>query len=156
MTHEEVEARVREIHEGTITLLGRFTTSMDRIEARCEGCGGVWRPTATRLLQGHGCGHCNRKGYSPLLPAWLYCFRFASPDGIPLFKVGVTNRDPLKRYELPERQRMALCWSRLFDTGALARDAERQLLQDHAGLRYRGPTGFSFSDAEVLLADPMA
>ena len=154
LTHEEVVARVHERFGGTITLLGQFTTVSNRIEARCEGCSHVWRPTAAQLLRGAGCGHCNRKGYSPQLPAWLYCFAFNGPEGEPLYKVGITNRDPRDRYEGQERARLRPIWRRWYETGVAARDAERRLLRQHAGMRYRGPTGFGFTDAEVLLVRP--
>ncbi len=53
----------RRVHEKSpyIKLLGKYTTSRDKIECYCQKCENKWSPTAGSLLQGIGCPICAKQ-----------------------------------------------------------------------------------------------
>lgn len=57
-THEEF---VEEAHaiSPTISVVGKYTKSTERVDVVCNLCGYSWSPKAYSLIQGKGCPHCS-------------------------------------------------------------------------------------------------
>jgi hypothetical protein len=156
LDHATVVERIKQRHSGRIIVLGEFDGVREPIRVQCAACNLVWSPSANALMQGSGCPTCNRQGFDPAKPALLYCCKFPHPDKLhTLYKIGITNRSVIERYAL-EWGRMRLVRDIMFKTGEQARSAEAKLIRANQHLRYHGPTGFSFTDAEVFVRDVTA
>ncbi len=150
----DIRAVIAKQYGGTIDVIGEFLGTSKPLECLCRTCGFRWAPQAYTLIRGHGCSVCNRNGIDPAKPATLYCFSFPHPDHALLYKIGITTRSVEHRYPKRERRRMTLLDVRRFTTAAEARREELRIIDAHAAQRFRGETGFSFSDWEVLLIRP--
>lgn len=57
-THDEFANEVHKVNS-SITIVGKYTKSTDRIDVVCNSCGYSWSPKAYSLTQGKGCPHCS-------------------------------------------------------------------------------------------------
>lgn len=57
ITHEVFCSRIKDEHEGKISVLGTYTTGKSQIKAECISCGHSWSPIAQRLYK-RGCPKC--------------------------------------------------------------------------------------------------
>lgn len=92
-------------------------------------------------------------GFSKEKPATLYHLRITTPDGTELFKLGITNRDPLARIAGMGVQAgvvVDVLDSIVFDKGRDARIAEKRLHRKFSSFRYVGPRLMKNGNTELF------
>lgn len=57
-TQNEFEEKVKETFGETLSVVGCYIGSSERIAMHCNICGTDWSPLATNITMGHGCPHC--------------------------------------------------------------------------------------------------
>lgn len=59
LTHKEFVDKVKKIHGDDYKVLGKYTSSNEKIKVRHNICGHTWEPIANDLLSGSGCNKCS-------------------------------------------------------------------------------------------------
>lgn len=92
-------------------------------------------------------------GFSKVKPANLYHLRIATPDGLELFKVGITNRDPVARIAgmglFPGVSAEVISVIN-FESGRDARMIEKRLHRKFSSHRYGGPPVMKNGNTELF------
>jgi len=92
-------------------------------------------------------------GFREDKPAVLYQFRVLTPDGLVLYKVGITNRKPKQRLitmGLVKGSKATLAHSIPFENGRDARIAEKRLHRRFSSHRYVGPPVMKNGNTELF------
>jgi len=86
--------------------------------------------------------------------AALYCFRVRHDVAGTLYKIGITNRDPVVRYKPADLSRMSLAMVMCLTSGEVAQQIESSIKRRYAAFRFpEKRTGFSFSNTELFTVD---
>ena len=89
-----------------------------------------------------GCPTCAESGFDPIAPATLYYVKIENV-GAPLYKIGVTNRDVEQRFQKKDRQNMTVIFTREYESGQEAKNAESAVIDKFGYALYEGETPFS-------------
>lgn len=92
-------------------------------------------------------------GFSKEKPAVLYHLRITTLDGLALYKIGITNRDPVARIAgmgLPDGVSAEVLDAIRFNSGRDARIAEKRLHRKYAAHRYNGPQVMKNGNTELF------
>lgn len=116
---------------------------------------GAYTTAIRRGLITDACTHMEygATGFREDKPATLYQFRLETPDGLVLYKVGITNRKPKQRLVTMGIQRgikSELVNLINFEFGRDARIAEKRLHTKYASSRYRGDLVMQNGNTEVF------
>ena len=94
-------------------------------------------------------------GFREDIPAVLYQFRIELPDGLVVYKVGITNRKPRQRMftmGIIPGYKATLTGFIQFDLGRDARIAEKRLHRKNSSKRYGGPPVMKNGNTELFTA----
>jgi hypothetical protein len=101
---------IQEFRDEGIDYLGGWEGGQHPVDARCAGCGHMFRPSLKHVRAGHGCPRCNLSGFwtvgrlqrDPVLaarPSLLYLVEFTDWDteATVFHKVGIGTLDAISR-----------------------------------------------------------
>jgi hypothetical protein len=151
LTQEEVIVRLREVSP-KIEVHGRYQRAHDPIAVSCRECGYAWTASPWPLLNGGGCPACAGYGFQPDKPATFYYLKVTNPCGVPLFKIGITNRSIEQRFK-GEVGKFEKLLEAKFSKGINARKLEQALLKGFALYAYTGPPVLSGGNSELFTKD---
>lgn len=57
-TTEEFQEILNEKFDNSITVIGEYIGTKERVEVKCNICSNIWKPYAYNLLSGYGCKEC--------------------------------------------------------------------------------------------------
>ena len=145
--------RSREAHGGRYDYSKvRYVTKSDKVVIICPEHG-EFVQEANAHMRGVGCASCAAYGFDPKAPAVLYYVRVDDRSFGPLYKIGITNRDVLKRFELSDREKISVLRTWHFDRGRDARIREQEILKEYSRQRYDGPDVLVAGNSELFRTD---
>jgi predicted RNA-binding Zn-ribbon protein involved in translation (DUF1610 family) len=127
-----------EIAKDGHTLRSQYKNSQTRLDIECDK-GHRYYPTWSNFQQGHRCPGCSVTGYQPTKPGRLYYIRFDFPDGLSLYKIGITNRTIKQRF-YGESTPYIVLRDLYYEDGAEALEEEDRIKKRHAKDQYTGPS----------------
>lgn len=57
-SHTQFVSEVLQVHDGVLTVTGKYVNWDTPVEIQCGKCGLHWYPIPNSILRGHGCPHC--------------------------------------------------------------------------------------------------
>lgn len=120
-----------------------------------RGDGGAYVFARLNGFLEEACAHMvpGANGFCGEKPAVLYHLRITTLDGLALYKIGITNRDPVARIAgmgLPDGVSAEVLDAILFNSGRDARIAEKRLHRKYAAHRYNGPPVMKNGNTELF------
>src|SRR5690606_5557881 len=106
--------------------VSRYISCFSKVDVVCDK-GHTFSSRASDLLAGSGCSVCRPSGYKDSLPGTLYYLR-VEHEGEVFYKIGITNLSVNKRFNLLERSKIKILMQETYESGFLARLAEKQVL----------------------------
>ncbi len=98
-------------------------------------------------------------GFAKQKPASLYVLRISSPGEEDIFKVGITNRDPMARVKgmvLQRGRTIEVLAIKQFPEGRDARLEEKRIHKAMAAHKYSGPALMGNGNTELFTANPLS
>lgn len=102
----------------------------NKIKLKCHTCDNEWETLAQNILKGSGCPNCAIFGFNKSKPAHLYYVRLEKDDKT-YYKIGVTNKDPAKRFNNCPGLKVKILLLEYFDRGANALFKEQKILETY-------------------------
>jgi hypothetical protein len=131
---------------------------------RCD-CGNVRSISVAELIgkTGQSCRNCCvGSGFNPSKPGLVYYIRINNPNGLPVYKIGITNSTIRRRF-YRDLRKIAVIKRWRFRDGNRALAKEQRILQKYQQYRYKGANPFSYHNGitemfrcDVLRLDRMA
>lgn len=123
--------------------------------------GGAYNHALHNGYLDEACAHMqpSKYGFDPDKPASLYCMKITNQDGRTFFKVGITNRAAERRamgMGAKSRNIVEIINEIRFEHGSQARNVERAIHTQYAGLKYRGAPIMNNGNREVFVEDVFA
>lgn len=121
---------------------------------------GAYTTAIRRGLIVEACAHMEygAAGFREDRPAVLYHFRVTLPDGLVLYKVGITNRKPKQRLVtmgLRRGTKAELVHCVEYPVGRDARIAEKRIHRKLSSHRYGGPAVMGNGNTELFTVNPL-
>lgn len=151
--HMEGQGTRRLSSDEILQIASKYRTRMDFK----LGDFGAYTTAIRRGLIVEACAHMEygATGFREDKPAVLYQFRIKSPDGLVLYKAGITNRTPKQRVLTmginPGYEAELVGFVR-FDSGRDAKIAEKRLHRKNSSRRYGGPPVMRNGNTELFTA----
>jgi hypothetical protein len=134
LTHEYVAS---EFAKDRYTLESQYKNANTPLKVRCDK-GHPYCPSWANFQQGSRCPECAVTGYKKHKPGRLYYIRFDFPNGLSLYKIGITNRTIGQRFA-NEPTPYAVLLDRLYKDGSIPPQREDRIKKRHAKDQYTGP-----------------
>jgi len=96
---------------------------------------------------------CTKAGFKKDQPATLYYLRVVTGEGIRVYKIGITNRSVIKRFNAFDLEKITIVDFVEFENGADAYALEQIYLSDFKKFAYKGPPVLSSGNTELFTKD---
>lgn len=122
VTTKDFIKRAREIHRNIYTYsLVKYVSAKRKVTITCKEHG-EFQQTPDNHLKGRGCNKCAKYGFNKKEKAILYYIKFNG-----LYKIGVTKKGVLKRYERYKGKDISIIKTWGFNSGAEALQRENEI-----------------------------
>jgi hypothetical protein len=148
LSHEYVAS---EITKAGYVLRSQYERANADLDIECDR-GHRYPGRWSSFQQGNRCPECAVSGYKSNKPGRLYCIRFDFPDGLSLYKIGITN-NTIKRRFCGEPTPYTILLDYLYEDGSIPPKKERILLASHAKYKYKGPNLLVSGNTECFTRD---
>ena len=101
-----------------------------KIEIQCRKCNRIFKMTLNNYSRGQECPHCRKTGFDSTEPAYLYYGKIVIENKL-FYKIGVTNRNPIKRLKAEHRD-FQLLWHEPYLFGSYALQKEKNILKKYS------------------------
>jgi hypothetical protein len=148
LPHEYVASEIAK--EGHV-LQSRYRNSYTKLDIKCDQ-GHRYQGSWSYFREGHRCQTCAKHGYNSNKPGRLYYIRFDFPEGLSLYKIGITN-NTIKRRFFGEPTPYIVLRDLYFEDGAEALKEESRIKKLHAKYKYTGPNLLASGNTECFTRD---
>lgn len=149
LSKQTVESRFKKFR---VEIIGEYVNTRTFSMFRCVPCGNIWKTNLNSLTAGHKCPECSVYGFQLNKPALMYYIRVSIPEGMTLYKIGVTNNTVQRRFGRQMRI-MDVMHVEYFLLGSEAYAKEREILDKYSEYRYRGPRILRDGNHELFIKD---
>jgi hypothetical protein len=147
---ESIQARL-DSQGKQIKVSGEYVNSQTHLSCECQICKTEWDATPSNLKK-RGCPGCAVTGFDPSKPGNLYYLR-VEYEGETYWKVGITNLSIRERFPAKDRGKLTTLYCHLFDNGADALLAERNILKLYKEYRPKGVKILQTGNTELFTKD---
>lgn len=137
-----------------ITVLSQYKHAKTPVDCQCNECGTQWSPMPGNLLRPDkvSCPNCAKSGYNPSKPGYLYYLRVYD-ESQTYWKVGITNRSLKERFNPSERDKIVILYNQRFENGAVALQAERNILNLFKSFKAGNASPLKTGNTELFTVD---
>lgn len=136
-----------------ITVSGEYVAYKEKISCTCNVCNLNWYTKVPALLcSGSGCPSCAKTGFDPDKPGYLYYLR-VSENNENYWKIGITNLSVKARFKAYDRAKISVLYCHLFENGADAQRAEKNILEMFKDFKAKGLKILQTGNTELFTQD---